>query len=745
MNKTPTPGSPVVPALESVLCTEELNRRPSRPPDYESENSALISLAQALADSPRTILQTLADTILKLFQCGSAGISLLTEDGTRFYWPAIAGLWNPQLGGGTPREFGPCGDVLDLNCPLLFRHPERRYTYFQPLMPPAEECLLVPFYVEGKAVGTIWAISHDDRPGARKFDSEDRRALMRLGTFASAAYQAVEQLDALRNQADERHNAQQAMREMNEALLLSSVRQHELADQAQEAERKMHESEVRYRSLFESAKDGILILDAHTGKITDANACMCDLMETESHELLGKELWEIGLFTDKAAGEAAVRELQEQGFVRYEHSHLESTRGRRVEVEVVANVYRADNHQVVQCNFRDISERSRLERRMGEQAAALVELDHRKDEFLAMLSHELRNPLAPILNAVQLLQLQEGETSVQRKAHAIIERQVGQLTHLVDDLMEVSRALTGRIQLRHEQIAVSGIVECAVETVRSLIDQRNHELTVSVPSEPIWLYADAARLEQVVTNLLTNAVKYTGDGGHIWLSAQQEGDKAVLRVRDTGLGITPVFLPHVFDLFAQAERSSDRSQGGLGIGLALVKRLVEMHEGTVSVSSTLGQGSEFAVSLPVDLSMAHSQETQSPPTEIAKSTNAGLRVLVVDDNVDAATVLELLLQNSGHRVRVAHTGPTGLAAALDYRPDVMLVDIGLPELDGWEVAKRIRQQSALHNIVLVAMTGYGREPERQRSQEAGFDHHLVKPADFKKVLQILATVAEKAR
>ncbi|HUE13446.1 MAG TPA: PAS domain-containing sensor histidine kinase, partial [Planctomycetaceae bacterium] len=331
-------------------------------------------------------------------------------------------------------------------------------------------------------------------------------------------------------------------------------------------EAALKESEIRYRRLFESAKDGILILNAQTLKIIDSNPFMTDLLGYSHAEFLGKELWEIGLFTDKAASQSADRELQKNGFIRYENLPLESRNGQKVAVEFVSNVYAEDHHHVVQCNIRDITERCRLERQMQEQAAALAELDHRKDEFLAMLSHELRNPLAPILNAVQVLQLQKGENPGQQKAQAIIERQVGQLTHLVDDLLDVSRTITGRIQLRQEQIAVSGIVERAVETVRPLIDQRKHDLTVSLPPDPIWLYADAARLEQVVTNLLTNAVKYTSVGGHIWLSVQQEGDKAVLRVRDTGLGITPAFLPHVFDLFSQAERSSDRSQGGLGIG-----------------------------------------------------------------------------------------------------------------------------------------------------------------------------------
>jgi PAS domain S-box-containing protein len=397
----------------------------------------------------------------------------------------------------------------------------------------------------------------------------------------------------------------------------------------------------------------------------------------------------------------------------------------------------ADGAPVCRAVMSDITARKEAEEK-------LVELDHRKDQFLAMLSHELRNPLAPILNAVQLLQLQKGQNSVQQKALVIIERQVGQLTHLVGDLMEVSRAITGRIQLCQEQVAVSDIVQHAVETARPLIDQCRHELTVSLPPDPIWLYADASRLEQVVTNLLTNAAKYTNEGGHIWLSAQQEGDKAVLRVRDTGLGIAPAFLPHVFDLFTQAQRSSDRSQGGLGIGLTLAKRLVEMHGGTIGVSSTLGQGSEFVVHLAVCPPGAMSLKTQPPLSEIARPAGPALRVLVVDDNLDAANVLKLLVQELGHAVRMAHTGPTALAAALVYRPAVMLLDIGLPELDGFEVAKRIRREPLLHDIVLVAVTGYRQAADRQRIQEAGFDHYLVKPADFEKVREILAAVTAKA-
>ncbi len=373
----------------------------------------------------------------------------------------------------------------------------------------------------------------------------------------------------------------------------------------------------------------------------------------------------------------------------------------------------------------------------------LSDLHHRKDEFLAMLSHELRNPLAPILSAVHLLGLQKNENELHQQARTVIERQVTQLTRLVDDLMEVSRITTGRVQLRHDRVVVSGIVDRAVETAHPLMDQRRHELKVSLPPQPIWLNADASRLEQVVVNLLTNAAKYTDEGGHIWLTVGQEGDECVLRLRDTGVGIAPELLPRIFDLFTQAERSLDRSQGGLGIGLALVQRLVEMHQGSVEVHSTLGQGSEFVVRLPVAPALA--PQPPSNPTETAEPTGPTLRVLVVDDNVDAAQTLAMLLETLGHDVRTAYTGPTALEAALDYRPSVVLLDIGLPGLNGYEVAKRIRQQPVLHNIVLVAMTGYGQETDRQRSQEAGFDHHLVKPANFGMVQQILATVVEKAR
>ncbi|MEX2431546.1 MAG: ATP-binding protein, partial [Dehalococcoidia bacterium] len=366
----------------------------------------------------------------------------------------------------------------------------------------------------------------------------------------------------------------------------------------------------------------------------------------------------------------------------------------------------------------------------------------RFEVFLAMLSHELRNPLAPIANAVHLLRLQQGEDPVQQDARAVIERQLTHLTRLVDDLLEISRVTTGRIQLRQQHVLLNSIVKNAVEMSRPLISERHHELIVSLPPGPVPLQADPERLGQVVVNLLTNAAKYTEEGGRIELTVQQEGDEAVLRVRDTGIGMNPDLLPRVFDLFLQADQPLARPQGGLGIGLTLVRTLVDMHGGSVEANSAgRGQGSEFTVRLPVVVS--ESPQPEASPAGAAEAAAVfPLRVLMVDDNVDMARLFGRLLQRLGHEVRTAFTGREALEAAVAFRPDVVLLDIGLPDMDGYEVAEQMRQEPVLQNVVLVAMTGYGLEADRRRSQEAGFEHHLVKPADMDVLRRILAAVAE---
>ena len=511
------------------------------------------------------------------------------------------------------------------------------------------------------------------------------------------------------------------------------------------AEAELAESEKRYRTLFSSIDEGFCIIEKVEGgageppdfRYVEANPAF--EVQAGACDVVGKTIRQMfpGISEDWYSTYDTV--LSTGTPIRFERDLAPAERV----LELYVFRIEPEAHRRLAIIFKDITARNLLQRKTQEQAEVLADLDRRKDEFLAMLSHELRNPLAPMSNALHLLRLQTPNDPIQVQARGIIERQVGQLKHLIDDLLEVSRINTGRVRLRQERIVVGGVVERAVESAQALISQHRHELTVSLPPQPVWLHADAARLEQVVVNLLSNAAKYTEDGGHIRLTVRQEGDVAVLRVRDNGIGISAELLPRIFDLFTQAERSLDRSQGGLGIGLCLVRRLIELHGGTVSAESVLGQGSEFIVRLPA--LPTPMMLSPSPSSRSAPSPTNRCRVLVVDDNVDAAQALAAVLELSGHDIRTAFDGPTGLQAALEQRPDVMLLDIGLPGLTGIDVAQRIRREPALENMVLVAMTGYGREEDRRRSREAGFDHHLTKPAEFAEIERILANVCERSR
>jgi signal transduction histidine kinase/DNA-binding response OmpR family regulator len=392
----------------------------------------------------------------------------------------------------------------------------------------------------------------------------------------------------------------------------------------------------------------------------------------------------------------------------------------------------------------------------------LQEAARAKDDFLAMLGHELRNPLAPVRNAMAAMRARGTDDSLLLRQWDVIERQMQQFSRLVDDLLDVSRITHGRIELRVEPLNLAVRVLSAVELARPEVDARGLDLTVSCPPEPLWLAADPVRLQQVIVNLLNNAIKFTEPGGRLWVSVELEeapggdaGGTAVLRVRDTGLGIAPELLPRVFDLFTQADRSLDRSRGGLGLGLTLVKRLVEMHGGSVGASSDgPGRGSEFVVRLPLRQGSGvrgQGSETTLAPTpalpELApdpRPLTPAIRVLVVDDNVSGAETLADLLVLWGCDVQVAHHGLAALELAAQYLPEVVLLDIGLPGMDGYEVAQRLRELVGLEGALLVAVTGYGQEEDRRRSQEAALDHHLTKPVD-PDVLRRLITGSREER
>jgi PAS domain S-box-containing protein len=380
------------------------------------------------------------------------------------------------------------------------------------------------------------------------------------------------------------------------------------------------------------------------------------------------------------------------------------------------------------------SNRDVTDRKHAEQA--LREADRRKDEVLAMLAHELRNPLAPLRNALQILRLSP-DLHAHEQAHSLMQRQVDQMARLVDDLLDVSRIATGKLELRNEPVQLRLVVNSAVEISRPLIEHMGHKLTVTLPPHPLTVNADMTRLAQVLTNLLNNAAKYTERGGHIWLTVERQGSDVLMSVKDNGIGIAPKELPGVFGMFAQVQASLERAQGGLGIGLTLVRRLVEMHGGRIEAHSDgCGKGSEFVVRLPL---IVEASGPKAPaPADEPPSSKSSLRILIVDDNRDSADTLGMLLRIMGNEIRTAYDGLQGLEVAAEFRPDVTLLDIGLPKVNGHEACRRIREQPWGKTMVLIAVTGWGQEEDLHRSHEAGFDHHLVKPVDTGALMRMLA-------
>ncbi|MFP5348824.1 MAG: ATP-binding protein [Gammaproteobacteria bacterium] len=373
--------------------------------------------------------------------------------------------------------------------------------------------------------------------------------------------------------------------------------------------------------------------------------------------------------------------------------------------------------------------------KLHDLAEALTVADRRKDEFLAMLAHELRNPLAPIAYSLDLMKKADQDHALQAKSRAIVERQMRHLVRLVDDLLDVSRITRGKLELRKEPIALKTVIEQAIEACRAQIEAAGHTLHVTAPPAPLIVNADTVRLVQVVSNLLNNATKYTPAGGNIFLELAHDEHTVTIKVRDTGTGIAPDMIERVFDLFTRGESSPERAGGGLGIGLTLAKRLTELHGGTLSVSSDgIGRGSEFAVRLPLADTLASdaATATASPPLP------GGRRVLVVDDNPDTAQSLATLLELSGNETRIGYDGAEALALAGSYQPDTILLDIGLPKMDGYEVCREIRKRAGGDKVFIVAITGWGQAQDRRQSQQAGFDAHLVKPVDYETLSRLFA-------
>ncbi|HEY7314918.1 MAG TPA: ATP-binding protein [Gemmataceae bacterium] len=509
-----------------------------------------------------------------------------------------------------------------------------------------------------------------------------------------------------------------------------------MTERTQSASSLRDNPEEQYRLLTENVKDFAIFLLDTGGKIATWNTGaerITGFKEAEAIEQPFALLFRPQDIINREP-EKELRIAAETGRSEDERWHIRKNGGQFWAMGVVTPLW-DDNGKLrgYAKIMRDITDRKRAE-------TELAEANRRKDDFLAMLAHELRNPLAPVLNGLQILRLEQKVSPGGQEAIGIIDRQARHLARLVDDLLDISRITTGKVSLRKERGKLHTVVNHAVETVRPLMESRKHQLSVSLPSEAVWLEADPARLTQVLANLLNNAAKYTEPGGHVQLSAEREGSEVIVRFRDTGIGILPEMLPRIFESFVQGDRSIDRTQGGLGIGLTLAKSLVEMHGGKIEAHSPgVGKGSEFIVRLPAvpevkplePEAVEKRQATKTPP----------LRLLVVDDNPDTVESLAMLLRMYGHDVMTADSGPAGLEAALAHDRNAILLDIGLPSIDGYEVARRIRAHTA--KPVLIAMTGYGQPEDRQKSKEAGFDHHLTKPVDPDRLQDLLAKIGQQ--
>jgi PAS domain S-box-containing protein len=480
-----------------------------------------------------------------------------------------------------------------------------------------------------------------------------------------------------------------------------------------------------YDALAQHVRDVAIVMLDREGHVATWNAGAQRILGYEEHEILGQNFRLFFTPEDIAAGRPAyeLRQARERGSVE-DDNWLVRKGGCRFYGSGITSRLPGEPLRYAKI-FRDLTDRRRLEEEAHRRAEQLAAADRSKDEFLAMLSHELRGPLAPMANALEILRLEASPSGTARQARAILERQVRHMTRLVDDLLDLARISRGKIALRMERVELNAVLDRAVESSRPFIEQRLHTLVVNRTQRPVWLTADPARLQQAVNNLLGNAAKYTLPGGRIWLTATCADGCASVSVRDTGIGIPAALLDNVFALFVQGERTVDRAQGGLGIGLTLVKSIVELHGGRVrAMSPGTGQGSEFVLELPVLDAEASADALR--PVAAAQSTT---RILVVDDSLDAADSLAMLLKLEGYEVRTANDGIEAVTVAREFRPDVMFLDIGLPGADGYTVAERIRRDPDLAGATLIAVTGYGQPEDRERSQAAGFRHHLVKPID----------------
>lgn len=525
-------------------------------------------------------------------------------------------------------------------------------------------------------------------------------------------------------------NARRIYRQDNDSefilLAIEDMTDHRLAEEARQ------QLESRYTSLVRNIKDHSIFMMDCEGVVTTWNTEAQTIIGYTEEEIIGKNFSIIFTPEDLEAQMPAheLKLARDDGRAEDERWHLRKNGERFWALGIVTPMHDVRGKLIGFSKIlRDMTDRKRAEE-------ALQNADRHKDTFLATLAHELRNPLAPIRNGLQLLRL-TSDAELQEQTREMMERQLGLVVRLVEDLLDISRISQNKLEMRKDTVELWAIIQSAVETARPQIEANGHTLTVTLPPTPVYLYADLTRLSQVFWNILNNSAKYTKPGGRIVLTATVVEDQAVVTIEDTGIGIPEESLSGLFGMFSQVEVNMERAKGGLGIGLAIVKGLTESHGGTVEVSSAgIGQGSAFIVRLPIE---QHSTAQEKKPAQENTRSGTQRRILVVDDNQDGAASLAMLLTIMGHDVRTAHNGMEGVDLAEAFRPDLIVMDVGLPKLNGLDACRRIREMAWAKNTVIVAATGWGLEEDRRRSEEAGCDHHLVKPVDIAELSTLLAT------
>jgi PAS domain S-box-containing protein len=506
------------------------------------------------------------------------------------------------------------------------------------------------------------------------------------------------------------------------------------------AEARITEHDRRFRMLVEQVKDYAIFTAGTDGRATSWNEGVKRVLGFDEAEFIGQDIIEAIFNPEDVLNGVAQKELNEAATngSASDDRWMKKKDGTPFYALGVTTGLCDENGKLLGFMkvMRDQTDRKKMEDELRRIAADLSEADHRKNEFLAILAHELRNPLAPISNALQIVQRSAGDAEAIRQASEMMDRHIRHMVRLVDDLLDVSRISRGKIGLRHERVELAQIINQAIETTRSAIDSARHQLTVDLPPHPVYLDGDAVRLAQVFSNLLNNSCKYSEPDGQIQVIAILEGNEVVVSVDDTGVGIPSDMLPRIFEMFTQVDRSLERSQGGLGIGLSLVRSLVTLHDGSVTAHSAgPGRGSQFVVRLPA---LVEKPKPMLATAAIETPRTTARRILVVDDNRDSAISLAMLLKMMGHQTQTVYDGLAAVTASLTFLPEVILLDIGLPKLNGYDAARQIRLQPGGDKIVLVALTGWGQDEDRQKSKDAGFDHHMVKPVDHAALTRFLA-------